>query len=345
MTLRTSKVGLSADRLTGVQKCAILCMVLGREQAAKVMQLLTPAEVEEISREIATLSQVQAPVVDAVLNEYRDVARAVQSFAQGGVEYAEEILTAAVGPQRAKAILDRIRDALTPTGLNRLKRAAPDMLLGVLRGEHPQTLALILANLELRQAAAVIEVMEPELASEVLFRVARMEKVAPEMVQLVEKGLGSKADLSLSQEMQVSGGPQAVASVLNITPPSIEKAVLASIGERDGELAEQIKSLMFVFEDLKLLDSRAMQRVLRDIDSRELAVALKVATDELKAHIFKNMSERAAAALTEEIEFLGPVKVKDVEATQVRIVQIVRSLEKAGEIVIASRGGDGDVVV
>jgi flagellar motor switch protein FliG len=337
--------GATLDKLSGAQKSAVLCMVLGKEQAAKVMQLLTPVEVEEISREIATLPRVQSEVVDAVLSEYRDVARAVDSYAQGGVEYAEEILTAAVGTQRARTILDRIRDALAPTGLNRLKKAAPDLLLGVLRGEHPQTLALILAHLDVRQAAAVIEVMEPDLASEVLFRVARMDKVSPDMVALVEQGLGSKADLSLSQEMTLSGGPQAVANVLNITPPSVEKALLASISERDGELAEQIKGLMFVFEDLKLLDGRAMQRVLRDIDSKELAVSLKVASEELKNHILKNMSERAAAALQEEIDFLGPVKVKDVEAAHMRIIQIVRGLEETGEITISGRGGDSDVVV
>jgi flagellar motor switch protein FliG len=334
-----------SQKLTGAQKSAVLCMVLGKEQAAKVMQLLSPAEVEEISREIATLKTVPTDVVDTVLGEYRDVARAVQSFAQGGVEYAQQILEAAVGSQRARTILDRIRDTLTPTGLNRLKKAAPDVLFGVLRGEHPQTLALILAHLDLRQAAAVIEIMEPDLASEVLFRVARMEKVSPDMVQLVETGLGSKADLSLSQEMKLSGGPQSVASVLNLAPPSVEKALLASLAERDAELAEQIKSLMFVFEDLKLLDGRAMQRVLRDVDSKELAVSLKVASDELKQHILKNMSERAASALQEEMEYLGPVKVKDVEAAHMRIIQTVRSLEEAGEITIAGRGGDSDVVV
>ncbi len=344
MTLALPK-GVTSGQLSGGQKSAVLCMVLGKDHAAKAMQLLSPAEVETITREIATLGTIRTQTVDSVLSEYRDVARAVHSVAQGGVEYAEEILEAAVGTQRARAILDRIRDAMHPTGLNRLKKAAPDILLGVLRGEHPQTLALILAHVDVRQAAAAIELMEPTLAGEVLFRVARMDKVAPEMVALVETALGSKADLSLSHEMTLSGGPQAVANLLNNAPPSVEKALMASLSERDAELAEQIKGYMFVFEDLTLLDGRAMQRVLRDIDGKELAVSLKVASDELKQHILKNMSERAAAALQEEMEYLGPVKVKDVEGAHMRIIQAVRALEEAGEVTIAGRGGDGDVIV
>jgi flagellar motor switch protein FliG len=233
---------------------------------------------------------------------------------------------------------------MVETGLKRLRRAAPDVLMSVLRGEHPQTLALILAHLDIRQAAGVIEAMEPELAADVLFRVARMEKVSPEMLALVETGLGSKADLSLSQEMTLSGGPSSVANVLNLTTPSLEKTLMEALGVRDADLANQIKGLMFVFEDLKLLDGRAMQRVLRDIESKELALALKAASDELKQHILKNMSERAAAALTEEMEYLGPVKVKDVEAAHLRIVQSVRALEEAGEIVISGRGGADDVI-
>jgi flagellar motor switch protein FliG len=333
-----------SDGLTGGQKCAVLCMVLGTEQSAKVMQKLSPTEVEVLTREIAQLPRVRGPRVDEVLEEYREVARAVQSVAQGGADYARQVLEQAIGPSRAKGILDRIQDQITETGLKRLKKAQPDVLLSVLRGEHPQTLALILAHLEVKQAAGVIEVMEPDLAGDVLYRVARMEKVSPEMLALVEAGLGSKADLSLNQEMTLSGGPSAVANVLNLTTPSLEKALMEALGTRDPELANQIKGLMFVFEDLKLLDGRSMQRVLRDVDGKELALALKAASDELKQHILKNMSERAASALQEEIEFLGPVKVKDVEAAHLRIIQSVRILEESGEIQISGRGGNDDVI-
>lgn len=333
-----------ADALTGGQKCAVLCMVLGTEQSAKVMQRLSQTEVEALTREIAQLPRVRGERVDEVLEEYHEVARAVQSVAQGGADYARQVLEQAVGQPRAKVILERIQDQITETGLKRLKKAQPDVLLSVLRGEHPQTLALILAHLEVKQAAGVIEVMEPDLAGDVLYRVARMEKVSPEMLALVEAGLGSKADLSLNQEMTLSGGPSAVANVLNLTTPSLEKALMEALGGRDPELANQIKGLMFVFEDLKLLDGRSMQRVLRDVDGKELALALKAASDELKQHILKNMSERAAAALQEEIEFLGPVKVKDVEGAHLRIIQSVRTLEESGEIQISGRGGDDDVI-
>lgn len=332
------------EALSGGQKCAILCMVLGTDQSAKVMQLLTPTEVEDLSREIASLPLIKGEAVDGVLHEYREVARAVQSVAKGGVDYARQVLEQAVGTSRSRTILERIQEQMTETGLKRLKKAQPDVLLGVLRGEHPQTLALILSHLDVNQAAGVIAVMEPDLAGEVLFRVARMDKVSPEMVALIEAGLSSKADLSLGQAMKLSGGPSAVASVLNLTTPSLEKSLMDSIGARDPELANEIKGLMFVFEDLTLLDGRAMQRVLRDVEGKELALALKAVSSELKQHILKNMSERAAAALQEEMEFLGPVKVKDVEAAHMRIIQTVRTLEEGGEIVLSGRGGGDDVI-
>jgi flagellar motor switch protein FliG len=320
-------------------------MALGSEQAARVMQHLTPNEVEVVTREIAALRSVGSATVDLVLKEYADVSRAVESVARGGVDVARDILEQAMGANRAKTILDRIQDQLSETGLRRLRKTGPDVLLSVLRGEHPQTVALILAHLDVRQAATVIEMMDTELASDILLRVARMDKVSPEMLALVEQGLAGKADLSLSQEMTLSGGPSAVADVLNLAPASLEKTLLETIAATDAELAEQIKSLMFVFEDLKLLEARSIQRVLRDVDSKELALALKAASDELKQHITKNMSERAASALLEEMEYLGAVKVKEVEAAHARILQTVRQLEEAGEIVIASRGGDDDVIL
>ena len=333
------------ESVSGPQKGAILCMALGAEEAAKVMQLLTPAEQELLGREIAVMTAVSVEVVDDVLKEYNDVARAAEQIARGGVDYAREILEQALGTSRAKSILDRIQEQLSESGLRKLRKAGPDVLLSVLRGEHPQTIALILAHLDLRQAADVIEAMEPDQASDILFRVARMEKVAPEMLAVIEQAISSKADLSLAQEMTLSGGPSAVADVLNLMAASREKELMEAIAVRDAQLADSIRALMFVFEDLKLLEGRAMQRVLRDVDGKELALALKVASEELKTQIMKNMSERAAEALREEMEMLGPVKVKDVEAAHTRIIQVVRGLEEQGEIAITGRGGDDDVLV
>jgi flagellar motor switch protein FliG len=330
--------------LSGPQKAAVLAMSLGTDVASKVMQLLSAEQVEVVSREIAAMPVASTETVEGVLTEYRQVARAVQSLSEGGLSRATEILESSFGPAKAKAILDRIREQLADTGLKKLKKAAPEVLLSVLRGEHPQTLALILAHLDVKQASTVIEVMGPDLAGDVLYRVAKMEKVAPDLIAVVEQGLASKTDLTLSQEMTLSGGPAAVAKVLTLASGSLEKAVIESITQRNHDLAQQISNLMFAFEDLTTLDGKSMQRILRDVDSKELALALKAASDELRQHILKNMSERAAGALTEEMEYLGPVRVRDVEAAQTRIIQTVRTLEETGEIVLSGRGGDDQVI-
>ena len=332
------------ETLSGAQKAAVLCMSLGTEVASKVMQQLGPEQVESVMREIAGMPMADTGTVEVVLTEYRQVARAVQSLSEGGMMRAQEILEQSFGAPKAKAILERIKGQINDSGLKKLKKAAPEVLLSVLRGEHPQTLALILAHLDTKQAATVIEVMDTELASDVLFRVARMEKVAPDMLAVVEQGLASKTDITLSQEMTLSGGPAAVAKVLTIASGTVEKAIIEAITQRNHDLAQQISNLMFAFEDLTTLDGKAMQRILRDVDSKELALALKAASEALRAHIMKNMSERAAAALQEEMEFLGPVRVKDVEAAQSRIISAVRTLEEAGEIVLGGRGGDDEVI-
>ncbi len=333
-----------AQDLTGGQKSAILCMVLGADVSARIMEQLSADQVEGISREIAQTPRVSSDLVDSVLSEYQDVARAVESIAEGGVDYARQILERVLGVGKAEELLQRIQDHMGEISMSKLKKAAPDVLHNVLRGEHPQTVALILAHLDVRQAVGVVETMDPARAGDVLYRIASMEKVSPEMLQIVEAGLSSKADLSLSQEMTLSGGPEAVAQVLNLTTGSLEKSLLESIGDRDAEIAEAIKNLMFVFEDVKLLDNRSIQRLLRELDGKELALALKGASEELMSYIIGNMSERAAGALEEEIEYLGPVRVKDVETCHLRIIEMVRSLEEAGEIVISGRGGDDDVI-
>jgi flagellar motor switch protein FliG len=330
--------------LSGAQKAAVLCMALGTDRAARILQQLTTEEVERISREIAVMPTIPANSVGDVLAEFEQVSRAVESVAQGGVQYAQQLLEQALGPQKAKVVLEKIQEHLVDTGLKRLKKAAPEVLAGILRGEHPQTVALILAHLELRQASAVVEAMDPELAADVLFRVARMEKISPDMLLLVESGLSSKADIGMAEEMTASGGPGPVAKLLNLTGGTLEKQLLDGIRNRNAEIAEQIQALMFVFEDLLLVDGRGIQRVLREVETRELALSLKAASDELKQHIRSNMSERAAQALDEEIEMLGPVRVKDVEAAHARIIEQVRALSDAGEIMIRGRGANDDII-
>ncbi len=284
----------SADNLSGAQKCAVLCLALGPADAAFILRQLGTEQVEAVAREIANLDRVDRTVVDSVINEFTTVSKAVEKVASGGVELARKLLEEAVGPDKARQILSRIQETTIDTGLKRLKKAAPDVLAGLLRGEHPQTLALILAHLEPRQAAGVVEAMEPAQASDVLHRVARMSKISQEMLSMVEFGLSSKTDLMLSEEMTVSGGPASVAKVLNLTGGTLMKQLLENISSKNQDIAKEIESMMFVFEDLITIDPKSMQRILREVDNRELALALKAASPELKQHIKGNMSERAA---------------------------------------------------
>lgn len=330
--------------LSGPQKAAVLCMVLGRDHAAKLTERLNPEEVEVISYEIARLEKVDGDLSDSVLKEWLDTARAAESIAMGGVDYAKEILEQAFGSQRAGFMLKRLQSQLNESaGLHRLRKVDPQQLGGMLRNEHPQTIALILAHLDPSQTAAVIKEIGPEIGKAVIYRMASMEKVSPEMLELIERALGPETELNLNQGLSVAGGPQSVAAVLNLIPPSLEKELLDGLNTEDAELCEQVKNLMFVFEDIIALDARAMQRVLREIESKDLALALKIASEELKASIMGAMTKRAVEALEEEMEFLGPVRLRDVETAQVMIVGKVRALEEAGEIVI-SAGGDDEVI-
>jgi flagellar motor switch protein FliG len=279
------------------------------------------------------------------MGEFGDVSRSVESVAGGGVEYARQVLQHTFGENKAKNIVEKIEDDLDSSSLNQLKGAAPEVLSNLLRGEHPQTVALVLAHLDVNQTLTVIESMEPELAADVLFRIANMTQVSPDMLDAVEACLARKGEVSLSQEMTLTGGPAAVAKVLNQADQEVESKLMEEIAERNAELADEIRRLMFVFEDLLLLDDRSMQRLLREVEGKELALALKVSSDEMKQHIQKNMSERAASALEEEMEFLGPVKAREVEAAHSRIIESVRRLEDAGEVIIQGRGGDDDVIV
>ncbi|KPJ95496.1 MAG: hypothetical protein AMS18_02705 [Gemmatimonas sp. SG8_17] len=345
MTDSSGKGPAAHTALSGAQKSAVLCMALGAERAARILQALSPEEVELVTREIAATRTVKPAIVESVIGEFQDVSLAVESVAGGGIEYARQILEHTFGGARAKSIVERIEEQLTSTGLTRFKEAAPEVLTNVLRGEHPQTIALVLAHLDVKQTLGVLDAMDPAVAADVLFRVAKMEKVSPEMVSAVEACLANKGDVTLSQEMTLTGGPAAVAKVLNQADQALENSLLGEIATRSTELADQIRQLMFVFEDLLLLDDRSMQRLLREVDGKELALALKAASDDLRHHILKNMSERAASALEEEMEFLGPVRAREVEAAHTRIIETVRRLEDAGDVIIRGRGGDDDVIV
>ena len=339
-----TKAVLHGRPLTGRQKVAVLCMAVGTEFAAKITTGLSSDEAELISFEIAQLDRVPQELMETVLSEWLESTLGIASLTTGGLEYAREVLEKAFGKARADGILRRITNQLADTaGLHRLRKADPQQLATTLRGEHPQTVALVLAHLDPPHTAAILRELPTTFGGEVLYRMARMEKVSPEMLQLIERALSSDADLSFSQGMSAAGGPAAVASVLNLVSGSLEKELLEGVSERDAMLCEQIKNLMFVFEDLVTLDDKSLQRLLREVEAKQLALALKAASEELKGKILGAMSQRAVAALKEEMEFMGPVKMRDVEAAQSAIVTQVRKLEETGEIVLSA--GSDDVLI
>ena len=334
----------AARPMTGRQKLAIVFMAVGTEVMAKLSADLTPEEVEQISLEIAQTERVPADVTEQVLAEWLEATLGVASLTLGGMEFAREVLERAYGRTKADQMLKRIQNQLTDTvGMPRLRKLDPQQLATTLRGEHPQTAALVLSHLEPSHTASILRELPSAFGGEVMYRMAKMEKVAPEMLQLVERALSSDADLTFTTGMAAAGGPAAVASVLNLVSGALEKELVEGFAERDAALAEQIKNLMFVFEDLVALDDKSLQRLLREVDAKQLALALKAASEELKAKILGSMSQRAVAALKEEMEFMGPVKMRDVETAQTTIVAQVRKLEETGEIVL-SAGGD-DVLV
>lgn len=332
------------ERLTGRQKAAIVCMALGTEHAAKITSGLEADEVETVALEVAQLDRIPPSTVSAVLAEWLELTLGVDSVSTGGVEFAKEVLEAAFGTPKASVILKRIQGQLADSDrFGRLRRADPQQLSNTLRGEHPQTIALILAHLDPSHVAAIIREIDPALGGDVMFRIAKMEKVAPDMISLVERAIGSEADMAFAQGMSSVGGPAAVAAVLNLVSATLEKEVLDLVAERDSALSDQIKNLMFVFEDLTALDDKSLQRLLREVDVKQLALALKAASPGLRSKIMGTMSQRAVAGLKEEIEFLGPVKMRDVEAAQSDIVSKIRALEETGEIVLSA--GTDDVIV
>jgi flagellar motor switch protein FliG len=331
------------EQLSGSQKVAILCMVLGSEAAAAITQKLAVEEVEQISFEIARMDRVSSEATDAVLSEWLDVMLAADSVAAGGVEFAREVMEKAFGAQKSQVMLKRIMSQISEgAGLHRLRNADPQQLGNTLRGEHPQTVALILAHLEAPHTASVLKELDPVFGAECVLRMARMEKVSPDMLVLIERSILTETDLAPAQGLSTSGGPAAVAEVLNLVAPSLEKAIMKGVEAIDPALCEQIRNLMFVFEDVVSLDDRSLQRLLREIDVKELALALKSSSNEVKNKIMGGMSQRASAALKEEMEMLGPARKRDIESAQTAIVAMIRKLEDAGEIVVG--GGADDLV-
>lgn len=319
-------------------------MALGPEASASLTAELSPDELEAISLEIAQLDQVPADVVASVLEEWKDSAESTQAAVYGGFNAARSFLERTVGPAESQSVLQRMQTSLQEgAGFKTLRRVDPESLANLLKTEHPQTVVLVLAHLEPALVAEILMQLDPQLGADVLVRKAQMEKVLPDVLEVVERFLGGEASLSLSAPLTQAGGPAAVANVLNLAAPTIEKELLEEMANRDPALAEKIRDLMFVFEDISRLDDKSTQKLVTEVETKDLAMALKAASDDLQEQIFRSMSQRAVSALKQEMDFLGPARLRDVEEAQRKIVADVRRLEEAGDITIG--GADDELLV
>ena len=335
---------LTIENLTGRQKASILVIAIGTEAASQIFKHLKDKDVERLAVEIANMKDIPSTIMEAVIEEFYQMIMAQEYISQGGIDYAKGVLEKAVGPRKAHEVISKVESAIHVSGFTLLKDVDPNQLLNFIQHEHPQTISLILANLEAKQVATIIADLPPELQADVAYRIASMGKISPELLNDIESVLETQVETVFGQDLSTAGGAKAVAEVLNLASRTAEKTILADLEKRNPELATEIKNLMFTFDDLILLDDRSVQRVMREIDTKDLSISLKVANDELKDSIFRNMSERAANLIKEELEFMGPVRLKDVEEAQMKIVDIVRTLEEDGEIVISGRGGEEEII-
>jgi len=320
-------------------------LTLDQEAAAILLRQLDPKSVETVTRELASLRNISEEVRNSVLQEFYEVALAQTWAREGGLDYARALLMKSLDPADAERILATIRQQVRKTPFSFLQKAESQNLLTFIQDEHPQTIALIVSHLAYNKASEILAGLPGPKQVEVVKRVANMEQTNPEVIAEVERGLEARLSNMLSQSFEKIGGVETVAEMLNLVDRSTEKGIMEGLESEDPDLVEQIRRLMFVFEDINLVDDKGIQAVLKEIENDELALALKTASDELKEKIFRNMSERAAQMIKEDMEYMGPVRVSDVEAAQQRIVDIVRRLEDAGEIIISGRGGDRELVV
>ena len=335
---------MATEDLNGVQKAAILLIALGPEKSAQIFKHLKEEEIEELTLEIANTRSISPALKEEVIEEFYQVCLAQQYIAEGGIGYAKELLEKALGDDKAQDVITKLTASLQVRPFEFIRKTEPAQVLNFIQDEHPQTIAMILSYLSAGQASLIIGALPPEKQADVAKRIAMMDRTSPEVIKEVERVLERKLSSLINQDYAIAGGVDAVVNILNTVDRGTEKRIMESLEIEEPELAEEIRKKMFVFEDILLLDDRAIQRVLRDVDNSDLGVALKGANDEVQAAIFKNLSSRLAAMIKEDMEFMGPVRMKDVEEAQQKIVGIIRKLEDSAEIVI-SRGGGDELVV
>ncbi|MBY0197129.1 flagellar motor switch protein FliG [Priestia megaterium] len=335
---------MQKNELTGKQKAAILLISLGPDVSASIYKHLSEDEIEQLTLEISSVRKVEPSLKEAVLHEFEQITLAQNYLEKGGVSYAKQVLEKALGPEQAMMIINRLTSSLQVRPFDFARKADPMQLLNFIQHEHPQTIALILSYLEPRQAGQILSSLPQERQADIARRIATMGSTSPEVINEVEQILERKLSATVTQDYTQTGGLEAVVEVLNGVDRATEKIIIDTLEIQDPALAEEIKQRMFVFEDIVTLDNRSIQRVIRDVENDDLLLSLKVASEEVKSIIFKNMSSRMVETFKEEMEFMGPVRLKDVEEAQSRIVAAIRRLEDAGEIVLARGGGD-DIIV
>ena len=329
---------------SGLRKAAVLLLGLSESEAADVLRRLPADAVEQVGREIAGMKDVNTAERKSVFGEFYNLALANSYISEGGLEYTKRLLTASLGAD-AERVIKQVTQQVQTTPFSFLQKADSENLMAFIQDEHPQTIALILAHLPPSKASEILGSLPPQKQVEVVKRVANMENTNPEVIKEVERGLEHRLSDLVSQSFEKTGGVDAVAEMLNLADRATEKTIMEGLEADDPELVEGIRRLMFVFEDILLVNDKGIQQVLKEVDNDALGLALKTASEDLKQKIFRNMSERAAKVVQEDMQFMGPVRVTDVEQAQQKVVDIVRRLEDAGEIIIEGRGGDKDMMV
>ena len=330
-------------KISQIQKAALVLIAMGTQNAADIMKNFTEHEIEKVTIEIARLKDIPAEVLGEAIDEFYQMMQANQYIVRGGLDYAKQVLENAWGHKRAEEIIKHVEAVTEVSAFHLLQTVDDKQFLNFLQNEHPQTVALILANLKPPQAAAILSELPEESQSEIAFRLATMEKTSPELIKDIELALHDQIGTVLGGNLSKAGGTEALAEILNSTSRTAEKNILKSLKERVSELSNEINSLMFLFEDIVKLDNEAIQQIVKEIDSKTLALSLKAISKELKDKILKNMTERAAEMLEDELQYLGPVRVREVEAAQKQILDVVHSLEDSGQIVI-SHGEEEEII-
>ncbi|MCR5154460.1 MAG: flagellar motor switch protein FliG [Lachnospiraceae bacterium] len=336
--------GKKANELNGVQKAAILLITLGPEKSSKVFKHLKEEEIEQLTLEIANTRTVSQSLKEEVLDEFYEVCLAQQYIAEGGINYAKDLLEKALGNDKAIEVIGKLTASLQVRPFEFIRKTDASQLLNFIQDEHPQTIALILSYLSTQQAAAIISSLSPDKQADVAKRIAQMDRTSPDIIKEVERILERKLASLVNQDYTIAGGVDAIVDIMNTLDRGTEKHIMETLEIDEPELADEIRRKMFVFEDILTLDDKSIQRVLREVDNNELAMALKSANEEVQNAIFNNLSKRLASMIREDMDYMGPVRMKDVEEAQQKIVNIIRKLEDSAEIVIARGGGDEIIV-